>query len=366
MTKTISGALDTHLSGETTTLATCWKITRTDATVLGFTDHDVDLIVDGVTYTAATGYTPTDVQTSHGLAVDNLDIKGILSSPAITEEDLNAGLWDHADIIVFMVNWADLTQGIMYQRVGKLGEVTNARGMFTAEMRGLTDAYNTTICELYSPSCRADLGDARCQVDLGPFTVTGSIDSVNPDNITVYDAARTEPGPTGGIAITGVTNADPCVITATAHGFTELQLVTLSEIVGPVALNAVVRVYNPTANTFDIGIDTTDTGDFPAYVSGGLASPMGADAGYFDFGVLTFTSGANNGLSMEVRSYVEGQITLALPMPYLIVAGDTYSMHAGCDKAFETCRDRFDNVLNFRGEPYLPGLDKMIQVGRRT
>jgi hypothetical protein len=53
--KTISTALAEHLAGDVTTLATCWKITRRDGVVLGFTDHVRDLDVDGVTYRAASG-----------------------------------------------------------------------------------------------------------------------------------------------------------------------------------------------------------------------------------------------------------------------------------------------------------------------
>jgi uncharacterized phage protein (TIGR02218 family) len=88
------------------------------------------------------------------------------------------------------------------------------------------------------------------------------------------------------------------------------------------------------------------------------------DSGYFDGGVITFTSGANNGFAMEVKSYVPGQISLHLPMPYPVAAGDTYSMVGGCDKSLRTCIDRYNNVVNFRGEPYLPGLDKVLQTGR--
>jgi hypothetical protein len=57
--KTISAALAQHLAGEGTTLATCWRITRRDGVVLGFTDHVRDLEMDGVTYKAASGYTRT-------------------------------------------------------------------------------------------------------------------------------------------------------------------------------------------------------------------------------------------------------------------------------------------------------------------
>jgi hypothetical protein len=57
--KSISAALAQHLAGEVTTLATCWQITRRDGVALGFTDHVRDLVVDSVTFNAASGYTRT-------------------------------------------------------------------------------------------------------------------------------------------------------------------------------------------------------------------------------------------------------------------------------------------------------------------
>lgn len=87
----------------------------------------------------------------------------------------------------------------------------------------------------------------------------------------------------------------------------------------------------------------------------------------FTFGTVRFTSGANNGLSMEVKEYLYtsgsgGQIILALPMPYPILAGDSYSMTKGCDKTLATCFNRFNNVVNFRGEPLVPGLDRILET----
>jgi uncharacterized phage protein (TIGR02218 family) len=85
-----------------------------------------------------------------------------------------------------------------------------------------------------------------------------------------------------------------------------------------------------------------------------------ADA-WFAEGVLTWLTGLNAGLSQKVRaSLATGRITLSLPMLYEIGAGDTYSMHAGCRKRHEEdCRDKFDNVPNFGGEPHLPGQDHL-------
>ena len=48
-------------------------------------------------------------------------------------------------------------------------------------------------------------------------------------------------------------------------------------------------------------------------------------------------------------------------MPEPIAAGDTFVVTAGCDKRFATCRDRFDNVVNFRGFPHIPGNDFVMR-----
>jgi hypothetical protein len=45
--------------------------------------------------------------------------------------------------------------------------------------------------------------------------------------------------------------------------------------------------------------------------------------------------------------------------------GDTFDLQPGCDKARETCRDTFSNIVNFQGEPFLAGNDRLVQVGRR-
>jgi uncharacterized phage protein (TIGR02218 family) len=91
-------------------------------------------------------------------------------------------------------------------------------------------------------------------------------------------------------------------------------------------------------------------------------------SGLYNFGKITFTSGANIGLSMEVKEFINGgKIILALPMSYNIIVGDNYSMVQGCDKTLATCANQYNNVVNFRGEPHVPGLDTMLETaGTRT
>ena len=186
--RTASAALTNHLAGETTNLAICWKLTLTNSTVMGFTDHTADLVISGVTYKAATGISPTSVETKAQFSVDNLDVDGVLDSSAITESDIMGGKYDFAEVVVFMVNVTDLTQGIITHRHGWLGEVSLKNSQFTAEVRGLTQKLQQNIGEVYSPTCRAVLGDTRCKVNLAGFTVAGTVTGITSRQIFVASA----------------------------------------------------------------------------------------------------------------------------------------------------------------------------------
>lgn len=273
----ISSALEAHLAGEVMTLATCWRVTRRDGLSQYFTDHDNDLVVDGHTYLARSGMAPSAVSSQAGLAVDNLELEGLLDDASITRADLLGGLYDHAELEVFMVNYAAPSDGRLQMKTGWLGEVALRDGTFVAEVRGISAALQQTIGEVYTPTCRAQLGDARCKKNLTSFTFTGTIDTVE-NEYMFTDAARAQ------------------------------------------------------AN------------------------------GYFAYGKITFTSGANAGLSMEIRDFANTRFTLFLPFPNPMAAGDAYSLVAGCDKRLDTCITRFSNAVNFRGEPHLPGNDRIFET----
>lgn len=359
----LPAALDTHLAGDVTRLATCWKVTRTDAQVFGFTAHDKDLTFGGVTYVASTGITPSASQKQTKLAVDNLEALGIIDSEAITAEDMAAGIWDFARVEVYLVDWANAANTTEPIHVGRVGEVRTERGKYTAELRGLADAYSQTIGQKFQPSCRAQFCDVRCGLTAGDYTVTGTLDDVSATGLVLFDAARVEAGPTGGMAITGITKSTTPTVTCVAHGFEENQVIYIADVSGMAEINGltlkVLAVVN--ANSFTLyGVDTTD---FSTYTSGGTATPQG-DVGTFDYGVITMTSGASSGLSMEVKSYSPGTITLQLPFPFGVGAGDTYSLIQGCGKRFdEDCVARYANGVNFRGEPHVPGMDRLLWVG---
>ena len=101
------------------------------------------------------------------------------------------------------------------------------------------------------------------------------------------------------------------------------------------------------------------------FTASGLA---GFAAGWFTRGLVTFTSGANAGRSREVKRHTlagtEATLELWQPMALPIAPADTFSVTAGCDKQFATCKARFANAANFRGFPHMPGPDYVLAVAR--
>lgn len=261
------------LQNEVTTIAWCWELTLADGTVMGFTSHDQDLVISGVTYEAATGFTPTAVETSRDMAVDNLDVEGMIDSENITKQDILVGRYDGAKIKIFLCNWKNASDPVHVIRRGTLGQIAMGKQAFTAEIRGLMQAYQQQSGDVYQKTCRATLGDVKCGKDLTSYTFTGQITAIYDD----------------GTFNTTLTNIDK----------------------------------------------------------------------YFDYGLLTFTSGDNSGRSFEVKQYLQdsGWFMTFLPITFPIAIGDTFRCIAGCDGNFSTCKNNFSNVINFRGEPHVPGND---------
>lgn len=86
-------------------------------------------------------------------------------------------------------------------------------------------------------------------------------------------------------------------------------------------------------------------------------------AGYFDEGLLTWTSGPNSGLVVRVKTFAAGVFTLALPALGTVAIGHTFSVVAGCRKRLaEDCITKFNNVLQFNGEPHRPKLNDLIKT----
>ena len=419
MTKAISGGFNTHLDLETTDLTTCIYLRRKDGSEFRFTEFDRDLVLTGTvtdargrvmdgTYAATQGETPSNIDGSAALSVDNLDILTVLESPGITESDMSAGLWDYADFNIFHVVHSDLSLGVMWLMSGKLGEVSMVRGTDTGtvELRSKSVMLQERIGTIVSHECPVDLGDHKCQV-LGAVpvwlastaytagarvrssvtdrvhfvcTTAGTSGTVEPvwgvpldtttaDNTAVWTAysplKATEWVASRAYVLGDVVSATTfdkrryiCTTAGTAGGTEPTWATTID---ATTADNTVVWTAAPALSWEGTVTSVTDRANFAdtSLVDSGVVV-----ADWFKYGLLTWMTGNNAGIESEVKTSnaSTGAISLWKAMPYTIQVGDTLRLEVGCDKAKDTCVDKFDNVLNFRGFPWVPGRDAVLQT----
>ena len=257
-------------------------LTRRDGVVQGFTDHDRDLVFDGVTCRAGTGLTGSEATQPARPRRRRLGVAGALADEALTEADLAAGRYDAAASRSIWSTGASRRCSVLTAQGHARRGAARGRGVRRRVARADAPAERGERAALHRDLRRRSRRRAL-QLDLGEPAFRGTGDG--------RGARR------------------PSIVLAS-------------------------------------GLD-----DF-------------AD-GWFSAGRLIWTRGANDGLAVEVKSHRVGDDGVALDlwqaMPEPIAAGDTFTVTAGCDKRFATCRDRFDNAVNFRGFPHIPGNDFVIR-----
>jgi uncharacterized phage protein (TIGR02218 family) len=170
------------------TVCRAWVLRRKDGVVLGFTDHDEMLIIDGVQCAPSSGLNAGALVRSTGLSVDSFGASGALSHEGIGDEDIKAGRWDTARVDIWLVNWADPeTRELTFR--GSLGEINWGNGRFEADLRGLAEDLNVPSGRVLQARCDAILGDARCGVAMGPaFVAEAEILTVDDDVILTIES----------------------------------------------------------------------------------------------------------------------------------------------------------------------------------
>lgn len=280
-------ALEAHLGTGLTTLCRAWAITRSDGALFGFTDHDRALTFDGMTFKADTGLSAFALQQSTGLSVDNTEALGALSDVSITEDDIEAGRFDGAEVRAWLVNWADPGMRWLQFR-GKIGEIQRSGSAFRAELRGLAESLNRPLGRIYQKPCTAVLGDASCRFNLN-----------------------------------------------TAGYSTELAVQDVTD----------NRVF--------------DWPDLPGF-----------EPGWFARGRLSVLTGAAKGLWASVKrdAAEDGlrRVELWQGLGAGIAPGDLVHLLAGCDKRMDSCKFKFNNLMNYQGFPDIPGEDWIMSVPKRA
>lgn len=279
--KTWNDALKAHYAQTTTSVVTCWRVTRRDGQVFGWVDHDQDLVIEGLTYSAAAGLLATATQTTSTLAPGTVDVTTFLT--ASDEQQIEAGLWDEAAVLIFEARWDVLPTAVDSQQcnillAGTLGTLERQTGRLQTDLHGQLEVLDRHVGRVFGPTCPWRLGDSRCTVDLGPHTRTGSITALGP---------------------------------------------------------------SPQFHLFDANQSAPD--------------------GFFNEGLLTFTSGPNQGVQMDVRTWEATMFSFHRPLPFVCEIGDGYQAVRGDDKRFETCVNVFNNSSKFGGFPHVPGVDRVLE-----
>ncbi|WP_213308166.1 DUF2163 domain-containing protein [Paraburkholderia sacchari] len=360
--RSISTAMNAWLQQAVTTFATCVKVTRTDGQIFGFTDHDSDIVYAGQRYVSATGYTASAIESSYNLSTSNLEVEGLLfPGGAVQQADVEGGVWNNAAVLIFGLNFADLTMGQINLTSGNLGQWSLQNGSWRAELRGLAQILQQATGEQFSPTCRATFGDSRCLIagGLGPLTASGSVASIVTQNMVWNDPTLTQTGPPSSF----VDTSGHTIPTATPY---QVQVVAPS---GAFSANTSVvdgggRVYSQVSSSPGEGQYSVNSSGLYSFASNDAGIEVFINftytMGYFAYGKVTWTSGQNKGYTQPVKTFAPAVVTLALPTPFPIAPSDTYSIVAGCDKQFGTCKSRWNNVPHFRGEPYIPGPDVVL------
>ncbi|MEM6536386.1 MAG: DUF2163 domain-containing protein [Pseudomonadota bacterium] len=283
--RALDPAFQAMLDTGATTLCHCWKIIRQDGVIVGFTDHDRPIKVDGVTFDPDGGADGAALSSSADLSIDNVEIAGAFRSDRLSAEDLRAGRYDGARVETYLADWRTPSLRVR-MAVATLGETVEAGGRFQAELRGLAHDLSRTVGRVYQRDCDAIVGDARCGVDL-----SGSQYKGNGTVTAVIDESR---------------------------------------------------FYASGLNSFETG--------------------------WFSGGVVTWTAGGNAGLTAHVQSHAApstaggtaARIALWLPAGQSISIGDGFDVTAGCARNSDTCVQKFNNLINFRGFHLMPGNDVAV------
>ena len=189
--KNTTTALREHLDQEVTALCTCWTITRADGVELRFTDADEDVTQGGNVYTSIGAYQRTAIESTSTLSVDNLEIVGASNDLSLPDEELRAGLFDNAQVTIFMTPWLDSVRGQLKLRRGFFGEVqTLPNGTYQVELRGIMQrlAYNYT--DIFSATCLYDLGQPLDSGGMGCGVIIKGADMDNGTQYAVGEGAR--------------------------------------------------------------------------------------------------------------------------------------------------------------------------------
>ena len=254
-------------------VATFWRVLRRDGVALGFTTHDRDLWFDGVLHRSAPGLLPSSIRKTADFADDAVDVDGALSHDTISAEDLAAGRFDSAHILIGIVDWTTLARAVLYG--GTIGAVRSDGNGFSAQLQSIKALLDEDPIPRTSPTCRARFCGPGCALSPARFEREVALQAVDFERNAVLFA--------------------------------------------------------------------------------------GVDAALHAFGEVRWIDGPHLGQIMTLRPGSGGELVCDRALNSQLKPGTRAILRQGCDHRLETCAVRFNNAVNFQGEPFLPGNDLLAQ-----
>jgi uncharacterized phage protein (TIGR02218 family) len=359
-----AGATD-RLDDEVQYLAYLLRIARTDGTIHSVTDHDGPLdFNDGLgllTYSPDEGASTSAIASLFDSTVDELDVTAFIGSGLFDYNDVIAGRFDAAEIRAYLVNWNDLADGGWKMRRGNVGNVDFDEGKVRFQLLGMIQKmHSTSLVELISSACRVKkFGDhddlhPRCKIELDAAVWQATTDYSAAGSIRLDESAGDLAG-TEEVVVRPTSFNDRWFVMTTA-GTSGGSEPSWNTTIGGTTSDSGVTWTTIQARRILGATITTVTNHMQLVLTGYSGDAPNA---FLQGGKIIFNAGENVNIERPIASWDLGTltVTLALPLNLVAVSTESVTLVAGCDRLITTCVNTYDNLHNFRGDPYLRGKD---------
>lgn len=281
--------------------------------------------------------------------------------------------------------------GTLLWFAGNIGEVQSVQTILaTFEVRDLIyDLNRTTPKNLLGPGCWHQLFDLGCTLSPSgsfggnPFSATGTVAAGSTTQV-IQTSLTNSSGPAAPVSAPTLTDFGNTGVPLAAGTYfsvvTYLNALgeTLPSPEGIIALapNHVPVVHHPPSvagatgwncyiglesgneqkqNDAPINFSTDYTVPFMGISLAGILPPLFPTNGYWAQGLITFTSGALNGVSAFVETSAgSGALGLRVPLDSIPATGVSFSIQVGCDKSMNKCQNFFGNLIHRSGVNFTP------------
>lgn len=151
----------------------CWLLERTDGTKFYFTDHNQKIDFDGNTYVPAGGFNQYARENDDGVDASNSSVVGVLSSSAITHDDLRAGKYRDAVITQYIIDRKYPWAGYIFKNIYYLHSASFDGEVWRVDISGPARLLHKPVGKYYTRNCRHTLGDDLCKIDMTNWRETG-------------------------------------------------------------------------------------------------------------------------------------------------------------------------------------------------